>query len=102
VRQEEARHRALEHDDLDLGVGLDLGDDAVQLRNGLGTENVERRVIQRDAPVFRREALEPDLLLRRGVSPGVECSRRLAGLSALDACHCGSYECFSKDVRFHS
>jgi hypothetical protein len=39
VRQEEARHGALEHDDLDLGIGLDLRDDAVELRNGLGAED---------------------------------------------------------------
>jgi hypothetical protein len=36
------------------------------------------------------------------VSSGAGCSRRLAGVSGIDACHCGSYECFSKDVRFHS
>jgi hypothetical protein len=38
VRQEEARHRALEHHDLDFGVRLDLSDNAVQLRNILGDQ----------------------------------------------------------------
>jgi len=66
----------LEHHNLDVGIALHLRDDAVQLRNGFGAEKVERWVVQRDAPVFRRNALEPDLLLRCGVSLSVGCFRR--------------------------
>ena len=51
VGEEEARHRAVEYDHLDRLVALDRRDDRVELRNGLRTEDVERRVIERDAPI---------------------------------------------------
>jgi hypothetical protein len=62
-------------------------------------EKVERWVVQRDAPVFRRDALEPDLLLGCGVSSGAGCSGLLAGVNGMDARQYRSYECCGKDVR---
>jgi len=65
-----------------------------------GAEKVERWVVQRDAPVFRRNALEPDFLLRRGAVPSAVVLPPVHRVSWIDARHCRSYECCGKDVRF--
>src|SRR5262249_45301076 len=58
VRDEEAVDGAVEHDDLDPVVGLERRDDVIQLRNAFWTENIQGRVIQGNAPIERRTAVE--------------------------------------------
>src|SRR5262245_36980498 len=43
VGEEEAGHRAAEHDNLNLLIAFNRGDDVVELRNGLRTEYIQRR-----------------------------------------------------------
>src|SRR5262249_55278606 len=61
MREEEALDRAVEHNDLQLLIGLDRRDDLAQLRHGLGTEDVARRVFEGHPPVRRQTALKMDL-----------------------------------------
>jgi hypothetical protein len=61
VRQKEALDGAVEHDDLDLLVGLQRGDDLIKLRNRLRAEDIDRRDIKCDAPIRRQASFKPDL-----------------------------------------
>jgi hypothetical protein len=63
VGQEEAFHGAVKDHDLDVRIHLQGGHDFVQLRNGLGAEDVQWRVVEGDPPVGGRTALDPDLLV---------------------------------------
>jgi hypothetical protein len=51
VRQEETLDGAVEDDDLYIIVGFECRDDLVQLRNGLGANDIQGRVVKRNAPV---------------------------------------------------
>jgi hypothetical protein len=51
VCQEEALNRAVENDNLHFFVGFERRDDLVELRDCFRPKNVERRVVERDAPV---------------------------------------------------
>ncbi len=53
MRDEEPFDRAIEDNDFQIFVAFDCRDDLLQLRNRLRAENVERRMIERDAPVLR-------------------------------------------------
>ena len=52
MSKEEPFHGAVEDDDFDFLVGFERGDDLIQLRNAFGTENVERRMVERHSPVL--------------------------------------------------
>ena len=60
MSDEEAVDGAIEHDDLDPIVGLERGDDLIQLRNALRAEDVEGWMVEGDAPVERRPSFETD------------------------------------------
>src|SRR5262249_10817900 len=64
VRQEEALDGAVEHNNLQLLIGLEPSDDLIQLRNGLWAEDVERRMIECHSPVCWQMPFETDLLGR--------------------------------------
>jgi hypothetical protein len=50
MRQEEAFDGAVEDDDLYVFVGFECGDDLIQFRNRLGAKDIQRRVVECDAP----------------------------------------------------
>src|SRR5262245_38161193 len=64
--QEHTFDGAVKDHHFDLLVSLDCRDDLVQLRNGLGTEDIERWVVERDSPVRRRAKRETYLRATRG------------------------------------
>jgi len=64
MREEEAFDCAIEDDDLDMLIGLDRGDDLVELRDRFGSENVERRMIKRNSPIRWQAPFEAYLLGR--------------------------------------
>jgi hypothetical protein len=64
MRKEEALHGAIEHNDLHMLIRLDCGDDLVELRDLLWSEDVQRRDIECHAPVRWQAPLKPDLLCR--------------------------------------
>ena len=51
MSQKEPLHGAVKDDHFDFLVRLKGGDDLIELRNGIRTEDVERRMIDRDSPV---------------------------------------------------
>jgi hypothetical protein len=53
MSKEESFDGTVEDDDFDFLVGFERGDNLIQLRNALGTENVERWMVQRHSPVLR-------------------------------------------------
>ncbi len=53
MSEEESFNGAVEDEDFDFLVGFERGDNLIQLRNAFGTENVERRMVQRHSPVPR-------------------------------------------------
>ena len=61
VGEEEAFDRAVEDHDLHVGIGLERRDDRLQLRDRLGPEDVQGRMVERHPPIGRRAPLEPDL-----------------------------------------
>jgi hypothetical protein len=61
VRQEKPLDCAVEHHDLHFIIGFERRDDLVQLRYRLRTKDVERRMIEGDAPIGRQALFEPDL-----------------------------------------
>jgi hypothetical protein len=63
VRDEEAFDGTIEYHDIDPIVGLERRDDLIQLRNALRAKDVERRVVEGDAPVTRRALFETDAFL---------------------------------------
>src|SRR4051812_16203988 len=72
VSEEEAGNRAVEHDDLELLVILDCGDNSVELRDCCRPEDIEWRVVERNAPVVRRAVRGKDARTGR-----LGCSRFL-------------------------
>jgi hypothetical protein len=63
VRNEEALDGTIEYDNIDPIVGLERRDDLIQLWDALRTKDVERRVVEGDAPVTRRASFETDAFL---------------------------------------
>jgi hypothetical protein len=63
VRDEEALDGTIEYDDIDPIVGLDRRDDLIQLWDALRAKDVERRVVEGDAPVTLRALFETDAFL---------------------------------------
>ncbi len=53
MSQKEPWNRAVKDDDFDVLIGFNRGDDLVELRNLVRTEDVERRIINRYPPVIR-------------------------------------------------
>jgi hypothetical protein len=51
VGQEETWHRAFEHDDFHFWICLKRNDDLVELRDGVGTKNVEGRIFKQHFPL---------------------------------------------------
>jgi len=51
VRKEDAFDRTLEDDHFEVRVGFNRGDDLTQLRNGIRTKDIERRMIKRYSPI---------------------------------------------------
>jgi hypothetical protein len=51
VRQKKAIDRAVEDNDLYVTVGFQRRDDLVQLRDRLGPEDVQGRVVKRHPPI---------------------------------------------------
>ena len=64
VRQEEAFDGAIEDDDLHVLIGFERHDDLVKLWDRLGSENIERWVIERNSPIRWQAPFQPDLLCR--------------------------------------
>jgi hypothetical protein len=64
MRKEEALDGAIEHNDLHMLIRFDCGDDLVELRDLLWSEDVQRRDIECHAPVRWQAPLKPDLLCR--------------------------------------
>src|SRR5262245_13759653 len=62
MREKEAIDGTIEHNDLHMLIRLDRGDDLVELRDRLRSEDVQRRNIERHAPVRRQAPLKSDLL----------------------------------------
>src|SRR5258706_9660403 len=54
MNHEETFNRTIKDDHLDLLVGFDCSDDLVHLRKHLRTEDIERRVVNRDSPILGR------------------------------------------------
>ena len=61
MRQEETFDGAVKHHHLQQLVGFERRDNFIQLRNGLRTEDIEWRVIERDSPVRWRALYKMDL-----------------------------------------
>jgi len=64
VREEEAFDGAIEDNDLHMLIGFERHDDLVELRDRFGSENIERRMIERNSPIRWQAPFEPDLLGR--------------------------------------
>src|SRR5215831_1984110 len=62
MSQKETLNSAVKNHDFNVLVILECRDDLIQLRNGLRTENVERRVVECDSPIGWRTLSEPYLL----------------------------------------
>ena len=62
MRDEEALDGAVEYDDLDPIIGLERGDDLIQLRNALRAEDVEGWVVESNTPIERLASLKTDAL----------------------------------------
>src|SRR5712691_3926640 len=62
VSHEEPLDRAVEDDHFEVLVGFQRRDDFVELRNGFRAEDVEGRMIERDAPVRGRSSRQHDAL----------------------------------------
>src|SRR5262249_15830052 len=73
MSQKEPLNSAVKNHDFNVLVILECRDDLIQLRNGLRTENVERRVVECDSPIGWRTLSEPlfpwSLLLERSGFP---------------------------------
>src|SRR5262249_883466 len=65
VGQKVSLHRAVEDHDLDVLVRFERRNDFVQLRNGVRTEDVEGRMIERDSPIVWRAPCQMYLLRAR-------------------------------------
>ena len=63
MRNEEALDRAVEDDDLHVGIGFECGDDRVQLGHGFRPEDVQGRIVESDTPKRRRMPFKVDLLV---------------------------------------
>ncbi len=59
--KEESVDGAVEHHHLHARIEFDQFDDLFQLRNGLVTEDIQGRMVERHAPISRRNSLKPDL-----------------------------------------
>src|SRR6266851_6238165 len=64
VRKEEAFDDAIEDNDLHMLIGLERHDDLLELRDRFGSENIKRRMIERNSPIRWQAPIEPDLLDR--------------------------------------
>ena len=51
VRQEKTVDGAVDDDNLYIAVGFQRRDDRVQLRDGLGSKDIQRRMVKRYSPI---------------------------------------------------
>ncbi len=65
VDKKESVDRAVKNHDFDAFIRFDQGNDFFQLRNVGWTENVQRRKIKRDLPIFRRYPLQTNFSCNR-------------------------------------
>ena len=65
MSQEETVDSAIKHDHLQHRLGFECGDNFVQFRKSFRAEDVERRMIERHAPVGGRPSRQTDLLRHR-------------------------------------
>src|ERR1700730_4922825 len=64
MNQKETFNGTVKNHHLNLLVSFECRDDLVHLRKHLRTEDVERRVVERDSPVFGRALGHSDLSIR--------------------------------------
>jgi hypothetical protein len=70
VRDEVAFDRTVEHDHAQIAIGLDQRGDRIQLGQVRRPEDVERGVVEDDAPIAGGTALEMQLFARLAVVHG--------------------------------
>ncbi|MGY4378357.1 hypothetical protein ACVWZ3_005996 [Bradyrhizobium sp. i1.3.6] len=73
MRDEEAFDGAVEYDHLHVRIGLNRGDDVVEQRKVLWTEDVHRRHVEGDTPVCRQAALQANVLGGEDLYGAVHC-----------------------------
>jgi hypothetical protein len=61
VRQKEALDGTVENNNLYMLISFECGDNLIQLRNGLRSEDIQGRVIKRNSPVGWRTSFKTDL-----------------------------------------